>query len=117
MKQPNKEKRQIIEKQLPLDIARDGQGIHEGARAIIEPAGPRRSKFIREKEGMECLVVSCNRRAAIVEISSLGELLVCKMKDLRPVNSADSPPVGEVSPKADGKRPANRKSIASTTLF
>ena len=106
MKQPNKEKRQIIEKQLPLAITRDWQGIYEGARAIIEPVGPHRSKFVREKEGMECLVVSCNRRAAIVEIPSLGELLVCKMKDLKPINSANS-----------GQRPANRKSIASTTLF
>jgi hypothetical protein len=94
MKQTNREKMEIIEKQLPLDIAQDGQGIYEGARAIIESVGPRRSKFIREKEGMECLVVSCNRKAAIVEIPSLGELLVCKMKDLKPVNSADSPPIG-----------------------
>ena len=106
MEETNRKKLKIIEKHLPLDKARDRQGIYEGAQAIIEPVGPRRSKFIREKEGMECLVVSCNRRAAIVEIPSLGELLVCKMKDLKPINSANS-----------GQRPANRKSIASTTLF
>jgi hypothetical protein len=88
---------EIIEKQLA--------GIYAGARAIIEPVGPRRSKFIREKQGLECLVVSCNRRAAIVEIPSLGELLVCKMKDLRPVNTELLKPE------------QNRKSIASTTLF
>ena len=89
----------------PKEVFENQLGIHEGARAIIEPVGPRRSKFIREKEGMECLVVSCNRRAAIVEIPSLGELLVCKMKDLKPVNAEQLKPE------------QNRKSIASTTLF
>jgi hypothetical protein len=64
------------------------KGICEGDRAIYEPVRRVMSRFAQERKGMECIVVSCNSRAVIVEIPSLKELLLCKMKDLKPAGRA-----------------------------
>jgi hypothetical protein len=59
--------------------------LHEGGTAIIEPKGKRNHEFWDRFNGKECLVVSCHRESAIVETCD-EEMLVCKIKDLRPTD-------------------------------
>jgi hypothetical protein len=62
----------------------EGLLIYDGAKAILDAQRKRKMKFWNERNGRECIVVSRHRDAAIVEIPSFDEVVICKVTDLRP---------------------------------
>jgi hypothetical protein len=56
----------------------------EGCTAVIDVKGRRDRKFWENFNGQKCFIISCHRDAAIVEVASSKELLLCQIKDLRP---------------------------------
>lgn len=68
-------------------ISREGPEaaqIAEGCQAVIDARGKRNKKFWEHFNGHKCVIVSRHRDAAIVEVASSKELLLCQIKDLRP---------------------------------
>lgn len=56
----------------------------EGCQAVIDAKGRRDKKFWENFNGQKCVIISRHRDAAIVEVASSKELLLCQIKDLRP---------------------------------
>jgi hypothetical protein len=59
--------------------------LHDGSMAIIKPKRKRNRNFWKEIDGERCIVVSCYRKSAIVEVPSRKELRICRITDLLPI--------------------------------
>jgi hypothetical protein len=55
----------------------------EGDACVINVKRKTNMKFWGQFNGKECVIVSRHRDAAIVEVPSLKEMIVCRIKDLR----------------------------------
>jgi len=61
----------------------------DGDKCVIEAKRKRNLKLWGHYNGRECFIVSRHRDAAIVEIPSLKEMIICRTKDLRPVQTKE----------------------------
>jgi len=66
-------------------IMRETRPMFDGDKAIIDTRRKRNQKLWQQYEGKECTIVSRHRDAAIVEVPALKELIIFRMKDLRPI--------------------------------
>ena len=66
-------------------IMREPGRLGDGDKAIIDARRKRNQKLWQQYDGKECTVISRHGDAAIVEVPALKELIICRMKDLRPI--------------------------------